>query len=124
MCTAFIFYYPRQLYNGQVPWICSYGIPAPICVATHESRTLQSVADLDRSFGGAADECRAPEAPPLCPASDACRSFIGGGSEKVWMHKTVPSLFGGERCHESCVPEWRFDGYNRMGYACGRCEDD
>jgi hypothetical protein len=58
MCVLYLAYYPRQKLLGRVPWLCGPGLaPLFICVADHDKRELDSLADINRSFGSVADQC-------------------------------------------------------------------
>lgn len=60
MCIAFLFYYPRQqlsLGNFDLPFTCGYNIPIPGCASDWEQTDLESVADLNRTFGSVGEVC-------------------------------------------------------------------
>lgn len=60
MCIAFLFYYPRQLAFGVLPYICGVGIGAivPGCEAAHNmTPNFSDFSQLQRSFGTAPQTC-------------------------------------------------------------------
>lgn len=64
MCAVFMYYYPRVLIGGQVPWFCAHNSGFPTCETDWESDAVDDDADnLGRLFGSADDSriCPQPE---------------------------------------------------------------
>ena len=63
MCAVFMYYYPRTLIGGQVPWFCGYNVGFPICETDWESDAVDDVDNLGRLFGSVDDSrvCSQPE---------------------------------------------------------------
>lgn len=62
--VSFLLYYPAKrltLGDFDIPWVCLYGIPTPICTETLTSRTLGDEVDLGRKFGISSLESCAPQ---------------------------------------------------------------
>jgi hypothetical protein len=52
MCAVFMYYYPRALIGGQIPWFCGYDLGFPACGTDWVTDTVVDLSDnLGRSFG-------------------------------------------------------------------------
>lgn len=60
MCVAFLIYWPRQvqsLFGVDAPFMCGRDIQIPGCASDYEKISLESDADLSRTFGTTSDQC-------------------------------------------------------------------
>jgi len=129
MCQFYLGYYPKQKLLGIVPWVCGVdGDPLFLfnCQATHKGpKTYGSVAEIDRVFGSASDECPDPtmttQEPPSvsffgCPEVDESPTLLG---IQYWMHNDAP--FFSNTCGETRVRGLFVWLMQIFGYECGRC---
>lgn len=88
MCISNYLYYPRKtMFNGQIPFMCTYGIPIPGCDVTHEMRSLEStdMLDLERVFGEPGEVC-------VVAPSDSDLDLDLGGDDTDADDSSAPSF--------------------------------
>lgn len=99
MCIAFLFYYPRQLYAGNLPFICGIGTIIgtfePDCLADYNvTPNFTNVAQLQRSFG---------TAPQTCPTANDPSSFSSSSSNQSHSTSAAAAANTAVTVYSSCV---------------------
>lgn len=109
MCAVFMYYYPRKLLFGQIPWFCGYGLPLPQCATDWVTSKVDDLSSIGRSFGMAleGDTCAIDDvdsttvAPTLSPstppdnvtmAPSKSPSTPSGTSDSLWTVRIASLL--------------------------------